>query len=102
MEEFGTLKFGVRPGERLRFRLGGPPYVECLWSFAEGWGSRTGTCMVCIDLLRSLTAAAFGRRCVSSTGDLGMISSKFALSRFGDVAGEEPCEVISVRWPEET
>jgi len=46
--------------------------------------------MVCMDLRRSLTAAAFGRRCVSSVEDLGITSSKLALSRVGDVAGEEP------------
>lgn len=92
IEEFGTLKFGVRPGERLRLTLGGPPYVECRCSLAVGCGSGTGTCMVCMDRLRSLTAAALGPRCVSlsSMEDLGSMSSKLALSRVGDEAGEEP------------
>ena len=56
-----------------------------------------------MDLLRSLMAAAFGLGRTSSIEIFGGKSSKLGmLSRVGEVAGEEPWEVINVRWPEDT
>jgi hypothetical protein len=99
LDEFGTLKFGVMPEERFRTVLAaGPPRVggRCF-----GWSSENGTCTVRIDLLRSLSAAAFGVRGPASAVAEGMISSKLALSRMGEVAGVELRDVINVCWPED-
>lgn len=71
--------------------------MECRWGFVVAWGSGTAMCVVCIDLLRSLRAAAFGFRRLSSLETLGSMSSKLALSRVGEVAGVEPRDVMSVR-----
>ena len=51
-----------------------------------------------MDLLRSLMAAAFGLGRTSSIEIFSGKSSKIGmLSRVGEVAGEEPWEVINVR-----
>ena len=58
-----------------------------------------GTCMVCIDLRRSLIAAAFGLGRTSSVEIFRGKSSK--VSRVGDVAGDEPLDVMRVRCPDD-
>jgi hypothetical protein len=57
-----------------------------------------GICMVCIDLLRSLIAKALGLGRISSFETLEGKSSKVdMLSRVGELAVDEPWDVINVR-----
>ncbi len=47
-------------------------------------------------------SAALGLGVASLSSTLGRMSSKLgALSRVGDVAGDDPWEVIKVRWPDD-
>jgi hypothetical protein len=97
LEEFGTLKFGVA-GEWVRTDRAGPPYVEWRYVLGAWWASRIGTYIACIDLRRSLIAAAFGLGRTSSVEIFGGKSSKLGVvSRVGEVAGDEPLDVMSVR-----
>lgn len=58
--------------------------------------------MVCIDLRRSLIAAAFGLGRTSSVEIFEGKSSKLGkVSRLGEVAGDEPFDVTRVRWPDD-
>jgi hypothetical protein len=58
--------------------------------------------MVCIDLRRSLIAYPFGLGRTSSSESFGEQSSKEeTLSRVGELAADESCDVINVGWPDD-